>query len=166
MGNLKTLIVYYSRTGHAEAVVRDVARLTGADVEALDAGSFTRGSFWFLRAMWAAIVGGEPAIATPKHDPRDYDLVVLATPVWVGRPSPPMRVYLRDHAAELPAVAFVLTHGGGDASLTFEKLEALAGKAPVARVMVSEGERASGAAIDKISRFAALISPAPHADAA
>lgn len=166
MTDQKTLVVYYSRLGHTEAVAREMARQTGAEIEAIDAGSFAHGFLWYLRAGWASLTGRDVTIAPAKHDPRAFDLVVLATPVWVGRPAPPMRAYLRDHAAALPAIACVLTHGGGDASMALDKLEALAGKAPVARVMLSDIEKRAGAEPAKIAAFVAALVPPRQADAA
>jgi len=166
MADRKTLVVYYSRGGHTEAVAREIARQTGADIEVIDAGSFARGFLWFLRAGWASLSGRDVTIAPTQHDPRGFDLVVLATPVWMGRPAPPMRAYLRDHAAALPAIACVMTHGGGDASPAFDKFVSLAGKGPVARVTLSDVERKSGAEPAKILEFIAALIPPRRADAA
>jgi len=162
----KMLVVYYSRSGHTEAVAQEISRQTGAEIEAIDAGKFARGFLWYLRAGWASLNGRDVRIAPPKHDPRGFDLVVLACPVWVGRPAPPMRAYLKDHAAALPAIACVMTHGGGDASLAFDKFEALAGKAPVASVTLSDIEKRSGAEPAKIADFVTALIPPRQVDAA
>ena len=166
MAERKTLVVYYSRSGHTEAVAQEIARQTGAEIEAIDAGKFARGFLWYLRAGWASLNGRDVPIAPAKHDPRGFDQVVLACPVWVGRPAPPMLAYLRNHAAALPAIACVMTHGGGDASLAFDKLEALAGKAPIARVTLSDTEKRSGAEPAKIADFVAALELSRQADAA
>ena len=166
MTDRKTLVVYYSRGGHTESVAQEIARQVGADIEVIDAGSFARGFLWFLRAGWASLTGRDVKITPAKRDPSDFDLVVLATPVWVGQPSPPMRAYLRDYAAAMPAIACVLTHGGGDTSPALRKFEALAGKAPVARVTLSDIERKSGAEPAKILDFVAALVPPRRADAA
>lgn len=166
MADRKTLVVYYSRLGHTEAVAREIAQQTGAKIEAIDAGAFAHGLLWYLRAGWASLTGREVSIAPAKHHPGDFDLVVLAAPVWVGRPAPPMRAYLRDHASELPSIACVMTHGGGDASTALDKFKALAGKAPVAHVTLSDIERRSGTETAKIAHFVGVVSPPRHADAA
>ena len=166
MADRKTLVVYYSRSGHTKAVAQDIARQTGADIEAIDAGGFAQGFLSYLHAGWAALKSRDVSIAPAKHDVRGYDLVVLACPVWAGRPAPPMRAYLRDHAVELPAIACVLTHGGGDATRPLDKLEALAGKAPIARVTLSDVEKRSGAEPAKIADFIAELRPPKHANAA
>ena len=155
----KTLVVYYSRTGHTEAVAHEIARQTAADIDVIDAGAFADGGLWYLRAAWASWRDHKVSIAPTVHAPRNYDLVVIAGPIWVGRPCPPVRAYLRGHATELPAVAFVLTHGGGDVTPAFKKLESDAGKAPVAQVTCSDGERKSGAEAEKIARFVRALAP-------
>ncbi len=159
MTNPKTLVVYYSRTGHTEAVAHEIARQTAADIEPIDAGAFAKGGLWYFRAAWAAWRGRDVSIAPHVHAPRNYDLVVIAGPVWMGRPCPPVRAYLRDHAADLPAVAFALTHGGGDVTPVIKTLGAAAGKAPVAQLTCSEGERKSGAEAEKIARFVDTLAP-------
>ncbi len=165
MADRKTLVVYYSRTGHTEAAARDIARQTEAEIEAIDAGSFAHGFLWYLRAGWAS-VRREVSIAAAKHDPRKFKRVVLAGPVWAGRPAPPMRAYLRNHEGKLPEIAFVLTHGGGDISRAFDILQELAGKAPVAQVSLSEAERKDGREQSKIDDFVASLSSERQADAA
>ena len=166
MADRKTLVVYYSRQGHTKDVAWEIARRIGAQIEVIDAGNFAHGFLWYLRAGWASLTGRDATIAKAEHDPRDFDLVVLATPVWVGRPAPPMRSYLREHGAALPAVACALTHGGGDASMALDKLEALAGKVPIARVMLSDIEKRSGAEPAKIVDFVAALAPHRQANAA
>lgn len=166
MTHARTLVVYYSRTGHTDSVAHEIARQMNAEVEAIDAGSFATGAMWYLRAGWASIRARAVSIAPAKYRPQDFDLVILAAPVWVGRPSPPICSYLREHAKDLPSIAFVLTHGGGDATLALNKLESFAGKEPIAYITCSDGERKSGAEAGKIAGFVQALDLAGKATAA
>jgi hypothetical protein len=38
---------------------------------------------------------GHVPIQPPKATPHDYDLIVMAAPIWTGRIAPPLQSYLR-----------------------------------------------------------------------
>jgi hypothetical protein len=57
----------------------------------------------------------------------------------------------------LPQVAFFLTHGGSGSERALGQMAALAGKRPVARLVVREDDLSSGASREKVADFAESI---------
>lgn len=109
------LIVYYSRTGRTTKLVREISQEIDCEVVYLDDGANRKGlSGWLLSGM-QAVSRKIPPVKTPatKWKLRQYDLVILATPVWAGRCSAPMRSFLQQFGDELHRVAYVITRGCG-----------------------------------------------------
>ena len=145
---MKTLVVYYSRTGTTRKVAEYIAQSLNADQEQLRERTDRRG-------LWGIIKGGRdallrrPSVLLPvEHDPSAYDLVIVGSPVWAGTLSPAARAYLAQSAAAIQRGAFFCTHGGGGASRSYSETEHLLGKPAAATVSlrdrtVKRGETAS-----------------------
>jgi flavodoxin len=129
---MKTLVVYYSRTGVTREVALLLAGELSADVEEIFVGRDYSGVLGYIIAGREAGLKKTPPIGPSKLDPADYDLVVIGTPVWAFTMASPVRTYLKEHAAAIKQVAFFATLGGNGDKRTFKHLCALCGKAPLA----------------------------------
>jgi flavodoxin len=109
---LKSLVVYYTRTGNARFVAETIAAEIGADVEEVIDLKKRTGALGFLSGGSDARRGKETAIAPTKKSPAEYDLVIIGTPVWAGRPTPAILTYLKKHDFSDKKVAFFFTQGG------------------------------------------------------
>ena len=91
---MKILTVYYTRSGNTERVVKRIHESLDGDFELISEPTSRKGILGWLRS------GGENSRRTvaeinpPKYDPGDYDLVILASPIWAGLVSAPMRGYM------------------------------------------------------------------------
>ncbi len=143
---MKTLVVYYSRTGNTSKVGKKLADQIGADTERIkDKKNRTTPLIGFIRAGYHAFKRKETEIGKIKHDPSDYDLVVVGTPVWAGSITPAVRTYLNRYREKLSKVGFYCTSGGGDVDGVFKQLKVCSGKSPkftfeVKDKKVKEGE--------------------------
>lgn len=111
----KVLCVYFSRTGRTAQLVREIAQEIDCEVVRLDDGVMRKGlSGWLLSGL-QAVSRKVPPVKEPetKLKLRKYDLVILATPVWAGRCSAPMRSFLQQFGDELHRVAYVITRSSG-----------------------------------------------------
>ena len=117
---MKTLVVYYSRTGHTEHLAQEIARRCHADLDRIrDPDGADRGGLWgYLRSAWQAACGATPAIRPTTRDPGGYDLVVIGTPVWNWHLAAPVRSYARRHAGRFRRVALFCTEAGSGDSTT------------------------------------------------
>ena len=105
------LCVYYSRTGHTEKLVREIAEELGCETVKLEDG-VKRGGFggWMLSGL-QAVSRKVPQVKKPETALalKDYDLVIIGSPVWAGRCSAPVRSFLLQYGEELKKVAYVIT---------------------------------------------------------
>lgn len=155
---MKTLIPYYSRSGHTDQLARELAEKCDADLDRIQDADGSRSGFWgYLRSGWQAIRGTQAAIQPSTRDPGRYDLVVIGTPVWNWRLSPPVRAYAAAHSARFKQVAFFCTEGGSGEQRVFTELQRICSRAPVATLAVKEGELASGAYKTKLQMFVEQI---------
>jgi flavodoxin len=109
---LKSLVVYYTRTGNARFVAETVAAEIGADVEEVVDLKKRSGPLGYLSGGSDARRGKETDIAPTKKSPADYDLIIIGTPVWAARPTPAITTYLKKNDLSEKKVAVFFTQGG------------------------------------------------------
>lgn len=160
------LIVYYSETGHTRAVADALDKALDATVERIEAPLFDgRHGFWlFSWRLVSALAGLAAKIAPPRHDPAGFDLVILASPVWGGRLSTPMRGYLKRFRGRFRNVAYATTQTGENPGRSFTDFGQLAGRRGIARLSVSEPDRRDHRDTRKIAEFAADLQAAMQPD--
>jgi len=149
---MRTLVVHYSRTGHAAQVAGQIAKELGADTELIVDKMKHGGILGWLRAGKDATREIPADIAEPQKDPAGYELVVIGTPIWAHRMSTPVLAYLKRFSGKLPAVAFFLTCSG-NYQRTLETMAVLAGKSPKATLVVFERELKRGEHAAKLQEF-------------
>ena len=91
---MKTLVIYYTRTGNAKFIAETTAAELGADIEEVIDLKNRQGKLAFLPAGRDAMKAKETEIAQTKRTPTDYDLIIIGQPVWAGNPTPAIRTYL------------------------------------------------------------------------
>jgi menaquinone-dependent protoporphyrinogen IX oxidase len=70
-----------------------------------------------------AMRGKETEIAPTKRNPADYDLIVIAQPVWAFSPTPAIRTYVNKN--DLSGKKVALFFGGSNLRQAIEKTKAL-----------------------------------------
>lgn len=133
---MKSLVVYYSRTGRTRKVAEALARLLAADLDELHDTRRRSGLLGGLAGGRDAWLARETGLAPLKYDPAGHDLVVLAGPVWAFNICPALRAYARLHGHRLRRAAFVATQGGRGAERAFAALSDLLGAPPVATLVL------------------------------
>jgi flavodoxin len=158
----KVLIVFYSRTGSTRALAHALADELACPVEELIDRRPRSGVVGLLRCAIDAALGRTTQLAKLKHDPADYDLVIVGTPVWGMSVSAPVRTYLTQTAGRFRDVAFFLTHGGTGRERVFEQMQELAMLQPTAVLSVTEREVDSAEFLRKARAFAERLRAALH----
>jgi flavodoxin len=108
---LKSLVVYYTRTGNARFVAETIAAEVGSDVEEVIDLKKRTGALAYLSGGADARRGKETEIAPTKKAPTDYDLIIIGTPIWAGRPAPAITTYLKKNDLSDKKVAVFFTQG-------------------------------------------------------
>lgn len=157
-GAANALVIYYSRSGYtAQAASRMAALLQATSIPITEPFS-RRGLLGWLRC--ARDTAGEalsPVNPFPV-DLREFDVVVVGTPVWFGRVASPVRSFLCRYRFELPPTAFFLTSAHAEPDRVFGELQRLSGKVPLATLSLQESDfEAHAAALTegRISSYAA-----------
>ena len=109
---MKSLVVYYSRSGNTKFVAQKVAEKIGADIEEVIDRKNRRGWIGWLTAGRDATQDKETQIEETRFLPNNYDLIVVGTPIWNGRPTPAIRTYLRKNDLSREKVAIFWTLNG------------------------------------------------------
>ena len=109
---MRTLVVYYTRTGNTKFVAETVAAELGADTEEVIDMKKRQGMLGWLSAGRDAMGQKETEIAQTKRAPADYDLVIIGQPVWAGNPTPAIRTFLNKNDLSGKKVALFFSDAG------------------------------------------------------
>jgi flavodoxin len=91
---MKTLVVYYTRTGNSKFAAETIAAELGADIEEVIDMKKRQGRLLYLPSGRDTMQGKETKIAQTSRNPTNYDLIIIVQPVWAGNPTPAIRTYL------------------------------------------------------------------------
>lgn len=137
---MKTLLVYFLRTGNTAALAEGIASGCGADLEPIKEFGKRQGIAGYVRSLWQAATHKETLIAPGTHAPKSYDLVILGTPVWGWNMSSPVRSYIRNNCGQVRNLALFCTYGGSGESAVFSDMQKLCGSEVIATLAVKTAE--------------------------
>lgn len=151
---MKTLIVYYSRTGTTAKLASVLAQALTADRVKIRCQRYSSGLLRYLRAGFDSVRGNLPPIEVPPIFFREYDQVLLGAPVWTSYPALPMRRFI-DLAPDLPSrVGLFLTYGGhSPASKAIAYVEDLLPNPLVASLAIGSEDLKTGQISNDIEPF-------------
>ena len=81
---MKSLVIYYSRTGNTKFVAEEITAELGAYIEEIVDLKSREGRPGWLSATRDGTGNRQTNIAETKRYPTNYDLIVVGTPVWAG----------------------------------------------------------------------------------
>ena len=110
--NSRIVCIYYSRTGNTKQAMSEIAEALGCElVEVHDKRNRSGAIGWLRCGLDAMRKKTRPMIRLDTRRPlRDYELVILGTPIWAGRCSSVIRGLLKRRGYEMANVAYVITH--------------------------------------------------------
>jgi flavodoxin len=156
---MKTLVVYYSKTGNTRRLAEEISKQLCCDIEEIHDKKNRSGTIGWFSGSRDAFRKFLTDIEF-NLDPSGYDLVVIGTPVWSFNITPAVRTYFTRNIEKLNNVAFFLTGEGLGIKGAFKDMEALS-STPVASFELHR--RRIGARIDiekdidKIKDFCDLL---------
>ena len=109
-------VVYYSRTGNNRTIAEQIANALSADIDEIIDKKNRQGKLNWLLAGRDSRSGKLTEIEYQKN-PRDYDTVIIGSPIWAWNPIPPLRTYLQQVDLSGKRVAFFIC-SKSDAYLT------------------------------------------------
>ncbi len=133
---MKILIVYYSKTGKtkeiAHAMANELADGNEVKLRRIRMKEERNLLATYLLDTKKAIRRERPEIEVIDYDHKDYDLILLGTPVWTGNPAPAVNTYLdrSDFKDKKVALFVTLRLRGGEkvVGILTEEIERKGGK--------------------------------------
>jgi flavodoxin len=122
---MKSLVIYYSRSGDTRFVAEKISQEIGGDVEEIIDKKRRNGLLGFVLSGYDATRGKVTKIAEMKKSPKDYDLIVVGTPMWNKRITPAVRTYLKNNNLSEKRVALFCTNLGSQPERVFKTLKEL-----------------------------------------
>ena len=113
-------IVYYSLTGHAERIARQLAEMLDVPLFRISDLRPRHGITGFIRAALEARRGKCPEITMDEAFVPDSRHIVLVAPVWAGRMNSPLRTFTQKYGKSVTRFSLVLTHA--DPKIRFEEI--------------------------------------------
>jgi hypothetical protein len=153
----RILVVYYSRTGMTRLLSNMLADELDCAVEELTDMRPRNGLFGFVARGIDGALERHTQLAPVREDPHDYELVIVATPVWNRSVCSAVRTYLSDKRARFRKLAFALAQSSVGRARVFQQMEELAGQEPITTLAVTESDFLRGGYRRKVSRFATRI---------
>ncbi|MCR5060046.1 MAG: NAD(P)H-dependent oxidoreductase [Saccharofermentans sp.] len=125
---MKAAIVYYSLQGNVRYVAEKVASKTGADlIELVPVKAYPdKGMVKFIWGGSAVTFKKKPELEPYDFKADDYELVILATPVWAGSFTPPLRTFLDDNDLSGKKTAVIVSSAGGNSTKCISLLKTAA----------------------------------------
>lgn len=146
----KILVSFYSRTGNTKKLAKKISQSLDADLDEIVDKKKRSGFFDILGSLKDEMFENKTKIQN-KKDPSRYDLVVLGTPVWVGKITPAVRTYLSEN--NFKKIAFFCTSNHGP-DKTFRVMTNLS-KSPVEKLSIKKCNIDNSQ--DKIKKFSKKI---------
>ncbi len=91
----KILVLCFSRSGATELMARKMALDLGADLIKLKAPAYRLGYLGWVNAMWDVYSRAKAKISPGRLNLAQYNLVLLGTPIWLYKLSPPLWTFVR-----------------------------------------------------------------------
>jgi len=155
---MKTLVIYYSRTGITKKIGQAIASKIQADTEEIIDLKDRKGVWEYLKAGRDAMKRIPAQISVTKNNPDYYDLVVIGTPVWAGNMACAIRTYIGQNKDKIKKLALFCTMGGAGDQKTFTELESLCGKTAVAKITVKTSDAGKPETDARLDEFAKQLS--------
>ena len=162
MSALRTLVVFYSRSGTTRRIAQALSEILECDLEEITEPTARTGFLGYIRSLLEARRKRPSVVAPKQHDVSSYDLVVVGTPVWGWSLSSPVRAYLMATASQLPEVAFFCTLGGRGSENAFAQMTAIVGKKPRAVCAITQREALSASHAERLVAFERALTITIH----
>jgi len=112
MSETKTLIIFYSYSGHSKALAEALAKENSFDIAEIKDASRPSGLKAFFVGCFAALRGKSWPIAPIDFDFSGFPGIVLMSPVWAGN-APPAVNALLEILPEGKTVSVKMVSGSG-----------------------------------------------------
>ena len=107
---MKILIAFHSHMGHSRKVAEILKEKLGADMVEIKPVKPYKDKPQYMIMGYQAMMKAKPPIETINVVTTDYDLVIIGSPTWNWRPTPPIRTFFSSYPVK--KAALWVTAGG------------------------------------------------------
>jgi flavodoxin len=151
---MKTLIVYYSKTGNTEKVAEELTKVLGAEIEEIIDKKNRAGLLNWFRSGRDGMKKAGTEIGESAKNPQDFDLVILGSPIWGWNMAPAVRTYVEKNRDKIKEYAFFVTSGNTEVSKITPYFSEIMGRESLAQVGFNAREmKDQNLHAEKISEF-------------
>ena len=148
---MKSLLVYFSRSGNTELAARKIAEELGSDIEEILDNKKRSGLIGYAGA--AINPRGPTTIKKMEKKPGDYDLVIIGTPIWWYTCTPAVTAYLKQYGNEIKKAAFFYTCNVDNKISALKDMEGHLGKSPVCTMGIEKPKKNINSLDKKLKGF-------------
>lgn len=134
---MKTLIVYYSRTNVTKNIAEMLQKELNCDIEEITDGNRYSGKIGYMKGGMNATMGRTSDIDPIGKNPKDYDLVIIGTPVWASNMATPIYTYLLKYGSEIKDMASFCTCISGGYDKALAKIAEVSGKTQLSTMFLT-----------------------------
>lgn len=128
---MKAIVVYYSLGGKTKAAAEGFAKELGCETREIEETKKRTVLGAYVLGAFAAMRGKTSEIKPLNINYKDYDTIVLATPVWASSPVPAVNAFLEGADFKGKQAVLLICPASGDDSkasaLLTEKIKAKGG---------------------------------------
>ncbi|WDV46935.1 hypothetical protein PV797_04355 [Clostridiaceae bacterium M8S5] len=124
---MKTLVVYFTRTGYSKMLAENIAGKINADTEQIKDDKNWSGILGYLKGGLYGFSKKMTQIVYSKR-PENYDLVIIVAPIWAGSVPPAINTYCKKLKDKINNIAIVLNSESSSLDSTFKHIENLTKK--------------------------------------
>jgi flavodoxin len=154
---MKTLVVFYSRSGDTRRVAEEIKNSLDCDMEEIIDTKNRSGPIGYMKSGRDASSGKLTVLKDLTNDPSQYDLLIIGTPLWAWHVATPVRTYIHQNHEKFSKVAFFCTAGGKSFDGAFKDMQELSGLAPIETLGVREKEIKNGSYQSQVAEFVKKI---------
>jgi len=141
----KTLIVYFSWSGHTRTVANIIHELTGSDIVEIEVEEPYSSVYNEVTARARQELDKDirPALVTRVENMDEYDTLIVGTPIWSSRLAPPVKSFLAMYDLAGKKIVPFSTHGGSGMAQSVDNIRSVCPDSEILQSLAVSGSRAA-----------------------
>lgn len=127
---MKTLVVYYSRSGAVKRLAEKKAAQRESDLLEIKSRISYCGFTGYFKGGYHAVTNKDIPIYPVLEDLSAYDTVIVCGAVWAGTICTPVRSFLKKYGHKIKQIEYVIMHADkkNEYLEVFDEMDTLSGK--------------------------------------
>lgn len=151
---MRTLILFYSRSGTTSAAAHVLAERLDADLGEITCDRYRWPVLGYARAGYDSLKRIVPPISIPSEQIESYDRLVVGTPIWTSYPATPMRAFLSENTEWPKHIALFVTFGGhSPPEKALAEMASMLPQKPEARLALHADDVKEGRIVERAANF-------------